>query len=80
MQNTPGSPSSKNPEAQDQHSEFDYVRTGYAIQSSDGIDIVVPNALQTLPMDLAVLLKPDISKALKMLGGVCFHCSNPDSA
>jgi hypothetical protein len=70
MQNTPGSQSSKNPKAQDQHSEFDHVQMGYTVQSSDGINIVVPN----------VVLKPDISKALKMLGGVCFHYSNPNLA
>lgn len=68
MQNTP----SQNPEDEDQHSE-DLVRTGYTVQSSDGIDYVVPNVLQTIPMDLARVLKPDISKALKMPGGICFY-------
>lgn len=69
MQNTP-SQSSETRQAQDQHPE-DHVRTGYTVESYDGLDFVVPNALETEPMDLARVLKPDISKALKMPGGVC---------
>jgi hypothetical protein len=72
MQNIPGSQSSNNPEAQDQHSEFDHIWSGYAVQSLEGIDIVMLNAIQMLAMDLAVLLKPDISEVLKMLEGCVF--------
>ena len=79
MPNNPGAQSSSNLEAQDQHSD-DPVRMGYTAHTVDGIDFTVPNAFKELPMELAWMIKPDVSEALKMAGPVCFLSSDPDSA
>jgi hypothetical protein len=79
MQNTPAQ-SSKQPESQDQQPE-DLIRTGYTVESVGENEFVVPNVMRQLPMELAWMFKPDVSKALKMSGGVCFHLhSDPKSA
>jgi hypothetical protein len=53
---------------------------GYTAHTVDGIDFAVPNAFKELPMELAWMIKPDVSEALKMAGPVCFLSSDPDSA
>ena len=53
-----------------QDRQRDLVRQDYAVRVSEGRTCVVPNALEEAELPLAIMHKPDFSKAQHMPGGV----------
>jgi hypothetical protein len=55
--------------ARDEHGE-DLIRQDHSIRVLDGRTLVAPNAFEEVELPLAMSLKPNVSKALDMPGGV----------